>query len=338
MKDLEEKRRSLDEAFVKSAAEKGWISPLSHHGRPYQWVFTEPTAQLTRILKDFLRLQIAAPLDFREYVFPRLVPEEILGLTGWLKYHPAEAWHVSQKREYRWDVNDNGLNVHSGGLNGPFETAQTEFVLDPIQCVSLYHALQGKMLQRDEIPLRVFEEQGGWTWRYERLESLSGMSKAIGFLRTEFVWLAHQQDACTIRNELLTKIAADLGSFTGLDFLFAKGESCFEEIPNQELDSYERREKDIKNLLSEPTIDLLILRAGGIVSEVGSASRYSSITRRFRITCSDKVALWSGCLGIGLNRLLVAFLERFGFSSTNWPVPIRTAWSDLRKFQSNGRP
>lgn len=326
-----EKGRSLDEAFVTDATKEGWIRPLNHNSKPYQWIFAEPTAHLLRILKDRLRFQIAAPLKFREYVFPRLVPEQVLGLTGWLKHHPAEAWHVSQKREYRWDINDREVVLPSGGWSGPFETAHTEFVLDPIQCVSLYYALQGQSLQKAELPMKVFEEQGGWTWRYEHLETLSGLTKAIGFLRTEFVWLAHEEDAASIRNELLRSIASDLGAFLKLDFLFAKGESCFEEPPNHEKDSYSKLQNDIGALLNEPTIDLLLLRKNDVVCEVGSASRYSSITKRFKITCSDESYLWSGCLGVGLNRLLVVFLETHGFDPARWPAPVGIAWSELQK-------
>jgi len=39
----------------------------------------------------------------------------------------------------------------------------------------------------------------------------------------------------------------------------------------------------------------------------------------FDIACDDGGPLWSGCCGIGLNRLAIGFLFQHGFDEAQWP-------------------
>jgi hypothetical protein len=48
----------------------------------------------------------------------------------------------------------------------------------------------------------------------------------------------------------------------------------------------------------------------------GCSAEGTHLTERFHITTEDGADLWSGCCGIGLNRLVVAYLYRHGFDAT----------------------
>jgi hypothetical protein len=43
------------------------------------------------------------------------------------------------------------------------------------------------------------------------------------------------------------------------------------------------------------------------------------LLRQFNVTASDGRELWSGCVGVGLNRLVLAFLYQHGFDAARWP-------------------
>jgi len=47
----------------------------------------------------------------------------------------------------------------------------------------------------------------------------------------------------------------------------------------------------------------------------GCSAEGSHLTESFRITSTDGQELWSGCCGIGLNRLVAAYLYRHGFEN-----------------------
>ena len=319
--------RTADSDLTAKAVSEKWILPLQVGGHNYQWVFTENMTRLISVLKHFIRKEVAGPLGFKEYLFPRLVPEEVLGETGWLTYHAPEAWHVSQKREFRFDLLDKPTVFDK---KEKFKPSQIDFVLDPIQCVSLYYAYYDKEIDPKSLPIKVFEDQGGWTWRYEVLDSLNGLFKSIEFLRTEFVWIANQTEAESTRNEALLATSNMIRKL-GIETAFGEGDSCFVESVKENNLNYQKTTQNLKDLSAEPTVDLLCKRTDGSWSEICSGSRYSIITKRFKIQCSNKTELWSGCLGVGINRMVVIFLEKYGFVPEQWPVSIKQIWAKSKE-------
>jgi len=307
------------------AEEAGWLIRLSH--TPL-FVFKEPMTQLVSAIRTILIREIARPLRFNEWIFPRMVPDEVLGKTGWMTHHRHEAWLLDPQREIVYDPEDPGLSPK----RDHFPSLPLRFALDPIQCVSLYFALHGKTLEENSLPLKVFEYQGGWSHRYEN--SPDGLIRGIEFLRLEFVWIAKEDDAIQLRNDLLLRAVESIRDHLQLEVWVAKGDACFEEpssIAYAADDIFTPEE--INEVYPLPSVDILTSYESynGGKLEVGSAGRHDRLAHRFEIKVNSGKQVfypWSGCLGIGLTRLAAAFLNRYGFdpNSKNWPSLVKTAF------------
>jgi hypothetical protein len=316
---------SESNGLLKKAEEAGWIYNLQN--TPLM-VLRAPMTRLVTAIREILVKEVARPADFEEWIFPRMVPEEVLAKTGWLNNHREEAWLVDPKREFVFKPDEEGLFPQKDR----FPSEPLPYALDPIQCVSLYFALFGKTLKQEDLPIKVFEHQGGWTHRYET--AASGLTRGIEFLRLEMVWIALEQDAINIRNQRLKATVEAISDQLNLDVAIAGGDSCFEEpTPTGYGAGGILPVIQLPELYPQASVDILTTFQGSNDLEVATASRYDRLPRRFEIKAlladGSCVHPWSGCLGIGLTRLAAAFLEKHGFETDKWPKPVTRLFKEV---------
>lgn len=309
--------------ITSKAEELGLLIPLEGVKQGFkQWVLPAKTTHLVSAIKKLVIDEVAVRNGFEEWLFPRLVPEEVLGKTGWLTFHRPEIFFVNPKREFHY----NGLHKSQQELFrlvNIFPPTPIPYVLDPVQCVCFYYSLYNKKLAFNKLPIKVFEHQGGWTWRNE--VEVDGFRKAVEFMRTEIVWLGLYENVEEIRLKLIRDLVATLVNKLQLGAYLAKGETCFVEPSKQ--DSY--NEKDflsLENLAGHPGIDVIIKMSDKTYSEISSVGRYSELTEGFKISIQDNdEPLWSACMGVGINRLLFCLWDKFGFDETKWPNDVKIA-------------
>lgn len=306
-----------DKPILERAEELGWLYRLP---KSPLLVFRAPMTNLLGALTRMIVEKVAYPAGFQEWIFPRIVPYEVLSKTGWLNFHRQEAWLLEQRREYMFDLQCAELFP----LQDQFPVDPMPYVLDPIQCVSFYYALFGKTIDVAQLPMKVFEHRGGWTHRYEN--SPDGLLRGLAFLRLEFVWMARQQDTDGIREDLVGLLKNVLVDDLRLAAKVAEGDSCFEEAgrKNYPQDKIFAAE-DVKKLAHLPTIDFLGPWQDDQFVEIASSSRHDRLPKRFEIKVGlgegKTEAPWSGCLGIGLTRLAASFLSTHGFDPDKWTTP-----------------
>lgn len=273
---------------TREAISRGWLLPFGEG----QFIYGPEWTTLVRGLQMNL-LSAAASLGFREYIFPRLIPAEAVRDFRLSQFKPDLLWQVDGER-----------------------------VLDPVQCLPLYQGLRDSALPVDRLPLKIVETLGGWTWRRERPESLDGAFRTFEFARVEHVWIASPEQAAEIRAEVLASVMAMMTSL-GLPVQTVVGEPC---MPIAEI---ERRREAATSPEDVPVIDIETRvrpeREPGAVTpqdfdEIGGCTiEGSHHLASFGISRSDGGPLWSGCCGIGLNRLAIGFLFQHGFKQANWP-------------------
>ncbi len=297
--------------------DNGWIYQLTN--TPLL-VFRPPMTRFLTAVRDIFIRRIAREHEFEEWLFPRMVPEEVLAKTGWLNFHREEAWLISPKREHVFDPE----NADLFPLQEKFPAQPLPYALDPIQCVSFYYSLYGTTISQRDLPMRVFEYQGGWTYRYETHPD--GLQRGLGFLRLELIWLGIQSHAERIRNETLRSFVRALEEQLYLDVELGIADSCFEEAPKEGYDQKRVVEaKNIDRVLDVPSVDVIVHDPeSGEYMEIASAGRHEKLPRRFQISIepmADNPAplAWSGCLGIGITRVAAAFLKKHGLDPDNWP-------------------
>jgi seryl-tRNA synthetase len=233
-----------------------------------------------------------------EWLFPRLIPREAVDNFRLTQFAPEL------------------LQATQGGHE----------ILDPVQCLPVYHYFSGRHIDGAMLPLKIVETMGGWTWRNEDPDRLDGPIRAREFLRVEYVWLAPFDEAVRLR-AVVRDAVTDLFRELGLSVQLVVGEGCMD-IP------VVREALERASVADEvPVIDIEIplrppTRLAGVASpqkedfeEISGATvEGSHHLEGFGIT-SDAPDLASGCCGVGLNRLAVGFLYQHGFDSRTWPVP-----------------
>lgn len=272
----------------KEATSRGWLLPFGEG----QFIYGPEWTALVRALQGIL-LSAAADLGFKEYIFPRLIPSEAVRDFRLSQFKPDLLWQVDGQR-----------------------------VLDPVQCLPLYHGLRGTALADDGLPLKAVETLGGWTWRRERPEDLDGAFRTFEFARIEHAWVASPEQAAEIRGEVLASVTGTMASL-GLPVQTVVGEPC---MPITEI---ERRREAAISPEEVPVIDIETRvrpqREEGDLTpqdfdEIGGCTvEGSHHLEAFGITRNSGGLLWSGCCGIGLNRLAIGFLFQHGFDQANWP-------------------
>lgn len=274
--------------ITEEAIRRGWLLPFAEG----QFVYGPEWTALLRSLQEHL-LGNARDLGFREYLFPRLIPAAAVENFRLSQYKPELLWHAEDER-----------------------------VLDPVQCLPLYHVLRGQRLTAARLPFMAVETLGGWTWRREQPNELDGAFRAVEFTRVEHAWIAPPEEATRIRNTVRDSIAMLLGEL-GLSVQTVVGEPC---MPIAEID---QRRREASSADTVPVIDIELRvrpeRDPGEITpqdfdEIGGCTiEGDHHLVSFDIGPADGGALWSGCCGIGLNRLVIGFLFQHGFSADAWP-------------------
>jgi seryl-tRNA synthetase len=168
----------------------------------------------------------------------------------------------------------------------------------------------------------VVETLGGWTWRRERPADLDGAFRAVEFARVEHAWIAPPADAARIRNVVRDAAVAQLTEL-GLSVQTVVGEPC---MP---IDEIERRREEAQSADDVPVIDIELRVRPQRDPDALTPKDFDEIggctiegdhhLASFDIGREDGGPLWSGCCGIGLNRLIIGFLFQHGFDASHWP-------------------
>ena len=177
---------------TEEALRRGWVLPFAEG----QYVYGAEWTSLVRRLQELL-LARASGMGFREYLFPRLIPSEAVRDFQLSQFKPRLLWNLDDHNK----------------------------ILDPVQCLPFYHVLRGRRFRADELPLKIVETLGGWTWRREQADELDGIFRSVEFARVEHVWLGTPDQARDIRNELCESIV-DLLTELGLSVQTVVGEPC----------------------------------------------------------------------------------------------------------------
>jgi seryl-tRNA synthetase len=304
---------------MEEAVSRGWIRPFARG----QYLYGPQWTNLVRRIQETLVAR-ACELGFEEWIFPRLLPSSALDSFELTQYTPD-------------------LLLEAG-------TGASSF-LDPVQCVSLYYTLRGQRLSAAELPIRIVETLGGWTWRNEDHDRLDGPYRAVEFNRVEHVYIGHPTDVQTIRETVRHSLCGLLTEL-GLSWQVVVGAGCMEipsieqareaaaypqDVPVQDIEVPVRGalrpdpqrpanfgEEEHHSLQPDGTLTLEPNDDFYVDTDeiAGCSVEGSHLPDQFDIASEDGSPLWSGCCGIGLNRVVVALLYQHGFDQNRWPATL----------------
>jgi seryl-tRNA synthetase len=269
------------------AVRRGWVRPFADG----QYLYGAAWTGLLRRLQTML-LDRAGRLSFSEYLFPRLIPADAVDDFRLSQFRPDMLWRLDDAAR----------------------------VLDPVQCLSFYHGFRGSRFGLPALPVKIVETMGGWTWRRERREDLDGVFRTVEFSRVEHVWLGTPEQVRETRGQVLDSVVRFVGDL-GLSVRTVAGEGC---MP---IEAIRSRMRDAESVEDVPVIDIEVqVRDPGPpgspqFDEIsGCTVEGDHHLDSFGIAREDGGPLWSGCCGVGLNRLVVGFLYQHGFDEGAWPI------------------
>lgn len=312
---------------VASEAEKrSWIKRFPARG---QWIFTGPMVGLLKVMRDLIVENVCRPLGFEEWMFPRLIPLTVLEkLSSYVEHLPEGMFYVcvpprdpsafdEYKREYtlkrvlRKDLLKDILG-------------EPEYVLDAVQCPPFYQFFSSETVRIEELPIKVYECMGGWTWRNEA-GGVEGLARTNEFWRMEMVYLGAPSDVVKIREEVVSKTLSLVDKVLELEWRVVVGAPFY--LSSEEA---KKRKIDISSRDKIPTIDIECYlpyrgkREEAEWLEITAASvHYKHYVSAFRIKEVKGREIWTGCTGHGLTRWATAFLAQHGFDPSNWPSAVR---------------
>jgi seryl-tRNA synthetase len=262
---------------------------------------------------DATALRWARELGALEHEFPSLIPLEVLERAGYVASFPhllTLAGHVEPSLDLLRRVTERPTSLASEDLAAP------RHALTPAVCYHCYPLWAGRRLDGTG-PLVLTGR--GRCYRHEA-EEAPPLERLREFTMREIVFLG-TRDQVDAAREALVRRAGELLQALGLDGHLetasdpfftraAEGRRAFQKVGALK---YELR---------------LTLDPGGSTVAAASFNHHRDhFGHRFDIRLPDGGAAHTGCVALGLERCVLAFLAQHGLDERRWPEEVR-AWRD----------
>lgn len=298
--------KAIDRSGMKRPAFFGGASALFESGLiaefvrgSGQYVMLPKGARLINAVRTMLSREIGTGMGFEEIILPKAAPLDTFRKAGLLG---------------RWDSYLISATPYSSTKG-----VTDSYILDPLQCTALYQFLENRVYSSESLPLKWLDSSGP-TYRNEDSDRLEPLIRQREFHRSEFVYIGSRKQVTEARGECISRMESMCAEL-GLGYRIVVGSGCYQ-VQEGELESP-------KNTDEIPILDIEVYcpdMGGGTFLEVaGCAVLAAMITSRFNIRGEDGQALWSGCTGIGLERMAYAIIANHGTDSAYYPDIIREA-------------
>ena len=301
----------------------GWIKEFPARG---QWIYTSTYSKLFRALEELVVERIALKLGFEEFLFPKLIPLEVMQkMPGYLDELPEGMYYVSPppREPEAFAGFKRGLKLTK---RIPVEELERclkppAYVLAPAQCEPFYEYFAHQVLRHEDLPIKVFD-RSGWTYRWEG-GATEGIVRVQEFQRTELTFIGSPTDVVNIRDEVRDK-SVELADELGLEWRLLVATPFYMRGGGVE--------EDVADSRKVATYDLeaaLPYKHGW--TELGSFNVHrTKFVKSFKIKEATGKELWTGCCGFGSSRWVVGFLAQHGFDLAEWPKLVRDRMGNVQ--------
>jgi seryl-tRNA synthetase len=196
-------------------------------------------------------------------------------------------------------------NAYNDKSYSPSIKKDNIYILDPVQCAWFYKIIS-EYYYKLNFPFKVKESLGGWSYRNETKSNLCPLEKDITFLRTEFVFAGLKEDVIGIRTELISEFSKFLEHLK-IPYRLVIGNGCYDSMPQD----FNKMLTNATRFCDLPVIDVeVFLPFKNSWLEIAGASYFGNgKVNRFTNEIPD---IESGCFGVGLSRLVLAFFANNG--------------------------
>lgn len=240
--------------------------------------------------------------------FPTLLDMETLSDTNYLQTSPQYVLFCSKVKEAISEYKE----LHNKYQSGEIDTmlSYPQYALSPSACFHLYQYLRGKEIDSNQIfSLRqnVFRNEGRFNWKE--------LSRLQDYNIREIVMIGDHDYVLDQREKLLHKTLKLLQDLN-MNYSVEIATDPFVMPLMQKYEIIQRFNK-VKYELRINT---------GMNSSIACASfniHGKAFTNRFQFMVKGNADTESGCIGFGIERCIIAFLNQYGVDQKNWPEVIR---------------
>lgn len=273
--------------------------------------------------KKFMELFAEEFSEWDEKFYSPLINSEYLEKMGYFNTsanHIFFAAHLNpdvEKENQFYDLTKNNEGKLSEETNQYINTPN--YVLQTAPCFKVYFSLEDQLITNNmvySIKGNCYRNEGKKTFLLERLNH---------FTMREFVFFGTQDFIMKNRDKSL-ELTVKLMDYFGL--------KCKSELANDPffLSDDVNQEKNFKipnKVKYEVRADIPYKKDSISIASFDTHGNYFSEIFNFKFDNGETV--WTGCIGLGLERCVWSFLQQFGLNTEGWPEDIRREICSLSK-------
>ena len=290
-------------------AERGWM----HDYGKGQVAYSGPVLKLARFINDRSGELYAKAFGAKDGHFPAMIDADTLHKCGYFDSHPNAVTFVGNVIEDIDALEEFRLanSCSEGAHMPPHDHIHIDgMCLNPAACFPCYPTLTGKTFAEGEAY--------SWLGRVFRYESrnIRGLDRLYEFNVRELVFVGNEdyvrdcrRKALPIVEELAALVDIDCRVQTATDPFFATVSAA---------KKFWQAAQEVKNEIKIPA-----LNSAGEITQLacGSINLHGNFFgKRFDIKDADGEPVQTGCVGLGIERWVLAAFTQHGFERNRWPA------------------
>ncbi len=291
---------------------RGWM----HDYGKGQVAYSGPVLKLANLINEKAGELYSKAFAAKESHFPAMIDADTLHKCGYFDSHPNAVTFVGNVIE-DFDAIEEFRRANScseGALMPQRDHIHVDgMCLNPAACFPCYPTLTGQS----------FDEGQCYTWmgrvfRYES-RNINGLDRLYEFNVRELVFVGDEDYVRSIRAKALP-IVEELAAFMDIDCQVQTATDPFFATVSA-AKKFWQASQEVKNEIKIPA-----LGNDGSVKQLacGSINLHGNFFgKRFGFTCKNGEPAQTGCVGLGIERWVLAAFTQHGFDEMRWPEAVR---------------
>jgi seryl-tRNA synthetase len=312
---VETKRKDTGPYFAgvnDELVKRGWM----HDYGKGQVAYSGPVLKLAQLINDKAGELYKAAFAAKDSHFPAMIDADTLHKCGYFDSHPNAVTFVGNVIE-DFDAIEEFRKANScseGALLPKQEHIHVDgMCLNPAACFPCYPTLTGQN----------FDQGQCYTWlgrvfRYES-RNINGLDRLYEFNVRELVFVGDEDYVRSIRNKAMP-IVEELANFMDIDCQVQTATDPFFATVSA-AKKFWQASQEVKCEIKIPS-----LANDGTVKQLacGSINIHGNFFgKRFGFTCQNGEPAQTGCVGLGIERWVLAAFTQHGFDEQRWPEAVR---------------
>ena len=291
---------------------RGW---MYDYGKG-QVAYSGPVLKLARLINDKSGELYKAAFDAKESHFPAMVDADTLHKCGYFDSHPNAVSFIGNVVE-DFDAIEEFRRANScseGALLPQRDHVHIDgMCLNPAACFPCYPTLKGMEFSKGQCFTWL-----GRVFRYES-RNINGLDRLYEFNVRELVFVGDEEYVRSVRAKALP-VVEELASFFDIDCQVQTATDPFFATVSA-AKKFWQASQEVKNEIKIPA-----LGNDGSVKQLacGSINLHGNFFgKRFEFNTANGEPAQTGCVGLGIERWVLACFTQHGFDPLRWPEAVR---------------